>query len=279
MQLDDLLDLKRMEDGAFCAETPTGQWRRPFGGHLLAQSLAAGRLTVDTDKAIHNMQTQFLRSGRAGQPIHYHVEELREGKRFATRRVSSMQEDRILTESLLSFHMPEPGLDYQPPLPPLPLPDNLPTEQELRHAAAASSNVQWCLPPLLPDLPVELRPVQERNFIDPPKLPGRLDFWARPNQPVAHANGDAFVACLTDVMLLSAVLLPHGISWSTTPVEGSTLNHSLWFHRAAPLSGWLLWSMEVEWTGATRGLVHGRLWSAEGELIASAMQEGLVRVR
>ena len=87
MQLNDLVELECLGGGTFRAELPAGEWRRPFGGHLLAQSLAAGCQTVDSGKTVHNMQTQFLRAGHMGRSIQYRVEDLHEGTRFATRRV------------------------------------------------------------------------------------------------------------------------------------------------------------------------------------------------
>ncbi len=279
MILDQIIQLEQLPDGDWQAPTPAEGWRRPFGGHLLAQTLAAAERSVPSGKVIHNMQTQFIRSGRSGLPIRYRCEALHDGSRFAIRRVVAMQEDRVLTESLASFQLPEAGLDHQPDLPQVPAPDLLPSEQRLRHEAAALEGVEWCLSPLLPVLPVEMRPVQERDFVAPARQPGRLDLWMRADQPVAPANGNAFAACISDILLLSVALLPHGISWCTTPVEGSTLNHSLWFHRPVPTDGWLLWSLEVEWTGATRGLAKGTLWTADGLLLATAMQEGLIRLR
>lgn len=279
MLLHDLLTLEPGQNDVFQGRVSTGGWRRPFGGHLLAQALAAASATVEAGWPPHNLQMTFLRSGALDAPIDYVVERLRDGRRFATRRVTARQHGHHLVEALISFQLPEAGLNFHAAMPDVPPPDGLPDEAVLRAHAFATRDVDWCLSPVMPDLHCEIRPIQPRNFIDPPPMPPELDLWIRFKERADSARTPCYIASLSDVLLLSTTLLPHGLSWCTTPVEGSTLNHSLWFHEALPPDEWLLWSLRALWTGHTRGLAQGHLWRRDGSLIATAMQEGLVRLR
>lgn len=279
MELRELLNLQPVEGDVYLGPTSPAGWRRPFGGHLLAQALAAASATVETQWPPHHLQMTFLRSGAIGSPIRYSVERLRDGRRFATRRVVAHQHGHGLAEAMISFQLPEPGLNYHGPMPDVPPPDDLPREADLRRHALMIEGVEWCLSPVMPDLHCELRPVQPRDFIDPAPMSPELDLWVRFTEAADPAEAPSFIASLSDVLLLSTTLLPHGISWSTTPVEGSTLNHMLWLHEALPADEWLLWSLKALWTGSTRGLAQGQLWSRDARLIATAMQEGLVRPR
>lgn len=278
MALHDLLALQDAGGDRFFGPTRKVGRSRPFGGHLLAQTMIAACRTVDTDVPPHSLQMGFFRSGTIDDPIGYEVERLRDGRRFAARQVRATQNGSLLTMAQVSFQHREQGAEYQERMPDVPPPDGLPSEADLRAQAFAEADVAWCLSPLFPDLDCEVRPVQPRNFIDPDPVEPRLDLWTRFTEEPRPDERAAFVACLSDVLLLSAALLPHGISWSTTPVEGSTLNHALWLHEVGDLGGWMLWSLRTLWTGGTRALVRGQLWSRDGRLIATAMQEGLIRI-
>lgn len=59
-----------------------------------------------------------------------------------------------------------------------------------------------------------------------------------------------------------------------------SLDHTIYFHRPRALKAdeWLFTEMESPWAGDGRGLVFQRIWNREGVLIASCVQEGLVRL-
>lgn len=279
VSFDALVSLARQDDGRFIGHLPTKGWRRPFGGYLLAQLVTAASATLDGDRLPHSLQAQFVRAGRVGDPFEYQVESSGDGRRFSSRRVTARQGRRVLVEALVSFQEPATGFDYHRAAPEAPGPDGLRSEASLREDVLQRDDVKWFVSPAFADVPVEMRPVQARNFIDPQPTAPRLDFWMRPLQPIAPANRRAFVACLSDTMLLATTILPHGVTWMTTPMEGVTLNHSLWFHEEPSFDDWVLWSIDGLWTGGTRGLARGSLWTRDGRLIATAMQEGLVRLR
>jgi acyl-CoA thioesterase-2 len=59
---------------------------------------------------------------------------------------------------------------------------------------------------------------------------------------------------------------------------GTSLDHSVWFHRPAPFDGWFHYTQETAALVGERGLVRGSIRDEEGRLVASTAQEVLVRV-
>jgi acyl-CoA thioesterase 8 len=60
-----------------------------------------------------------------------------------------------------------------------------------------------------------------------------------------------------------------------------SLDHTIYFHnpRSFRADEWLFTEMETPWAGDGRGLVFQRMYTADGVLIASCVQEGLVRLK
>ncbi|KAH7142776.1 palmitoyl-CoA hydrolase [Dactylonectria estremocensis] len=59
-----------------------------------------------------------------------------------------------------------------------------------------------------------------------------------------------------------------------------TLDHTIFFHqpRGFRADEWLLSEMESPWADDERGIVVQRIWSQHGTLVATAIQEGIVRL-
>jgi acyl-CoA thioesterase len=59
-----------------------------------------------------------------------------------------------------------------------------------------------------------------------------------------------------------------------------SLDHLIFFHnpRAFRADEWMLTEMDSPWAGDGRGLVFQRIWTKEGILIATCVQEGVVRL-
>jgi acyl-CoA thioesterase-2 len=57
----------------------------------------------------------------------------------------------------------------------------------------------------------------------------------------------------------------------------ASLDHALWFHRAARIDDWLLYSMDSPSAQGARGLSRGQVFDRGGRLVASVAQEGLMR--
>jgi acyl-coenzyme A thioesterase 1/2/4 len=59
-----------------------------------------------------------------------------------------------------------------------------------------------------------------------------------------------------------------------------SLDHTIYFHnpRAFRADEWMLTEMDSPWAGDGRGVVFQRIWAKDGTLIATCMQEGVVRL-
>lgn len=266
-----LLDLDPLgADGpveAFAGHQPETSWQRVFGGQVAAQALVAAGRTAPAERSVHSLHAYFLRPGDPSVPITYAVERLRDGRSFSTRRVLASQGDRTIFTMSASFQVLEPGLEHQEPMPPAGDPEAMPTAQE----RAATD-------PFLPPWWREFAAFDLRTPADLPSGAG-WQVWVRaaerlPDDPLLHAGVLAYVSDLT---LLGAALIPHRTEKGPPRVAMASLDHAMWFHRPARADGWLLYDQSSPSASGARGLAAGRLFTADGALVATVLQEGLVR--
>jgi acyl-CoA thioesterase-2 len=254
---------------------------RLFGGQIVAQSLAAAIATVRDDRPAHSLHAHFLRPVHGRTPLRFQVEDVRESRTFSIRSVTALQDGKSAYVATVSCQASEPGMSFGPEMPRVPGPEGLRSEQQVRiDELAGGVTTAWVRSPLFPKMHYDLRPVHPRKFARPEKRPPHQAFWLRLDEP-APANAkaaQAMFAFMTDMMLLSTTLLPHGIYWSTTTIQEASLDHAVWFHAPPRLDEWMLWDLSAQWTGNARGLASGRVFSQDGTLLASVMQEGLIRL-
>lgn len=283
----DLLDLERIEQDIFRGVSHPSVVPRVFGGQVAAQALVAAGRTVPEDRPAHSLHAYFLRAGDPGAPIVYTVDRIRDGRSFTTRRVVAVQHGQPIFHLSASFQQFEEGLEHQEPMPDAPDPQSLPTSAELlpRYEHLFSS----------PDVArrlaearraVDLRYVREPPYAvaaDGPSEP-RSQVWFRTNgtldgahdQPMLHICLATYVS---DMTLLDSVLLAHGRGgWAVGDVVGASLDHAMWFHRPFRADEWLLYDQESPTAQGGRGLGKGRIFTADGRLAVSVIQEGVVRV-
>src|SRR5256886_5528511 len=60
-------------------------------------------------------------------------------------------------------------------------------------------------------------------------------------------------------------------------VVGASLDHALWLHRPFRADEWFLYDCLSPSASGARGLATGRMFTREGQHIATAVQEGLLR--
>ena len=283
----ELLDLERIEENIYRGVSRPSLIPRVFGGQVAAQALVAAGRTVPADRLAHSLHAYFLRPGDPGAPIVYTVDRIRDGRSFTTRRVVAVQHGQPIFHLSASFQEFEEGMEHQESMPEAPAPESLPTTEELlpRHAHLFRD----------PDIPrrliearaaVDLRYVQQPPFVAAENGPSepRSQVWFRTNgkldgerdQPMLHICLTTYVS---DMTLLDSVLLAHGRGgWAVGDVVGASLDHAMWFHRPFRADEWLLYDQESPTAQGGRGLGKGRIFSADGRLVASVIQEGVVRV-
>lgn len=280
-QLVALLDLEELEQNIFRAHSPEEGSQRVFGGQVLGQALvAAGRSVEHADFPAHSFHAYFLRPGDPKRPILYQVDRTKDGRAFVTRRVIAIQHGRAIFHMEASFHRPERGLDHQDSMPEVPEPESLPhwrdRIQPLIDHAPDEGTRRW----LERERPLDTRFVTQVDPLAPAKLPPRLVLWFRaagrlPEPLLLH---QCIAAYASDMSLLDTVMLPHGIGWLDRSYQVASLDHAMWFHREFRADDWLLYAQQSPAAAAGRGFSTGQIYSRDGRLVASVVQEGLIRL-
>jgi acyl-CoA thioesterase II len=276
----DLLDLEQIEVNIFRGESPEGERRqRVFGGQVAGQALVAAGRTVPSDRPVHSLHAYFIRPGDPAVPLVYVVEPVRDGKSFTTRRVTAIQHGKTIFTLSASFHRSEPGFEHADAMPTVPGPDDVePTADRLRRLyGPAADEYTW------PN-PIDIRhvgPLTAEASRDPSLITSRNVVWLRadgdlPDDPLLHV---CLMTYASDMTLLDTVLLAHGTSWSDGLITGASLDHAMWFHRPFRADRWLLYVQDSPVASGARGLARGEVFTRDGELVVSVVQEGLLRPR
>ncbi len=273
-----LLELERLEDRIFRGQSRDIGSPRVFGGQVLGQALTAANYTVEGREA-HSLHAYFLRAGDVTAPIIYDVDLARDGRSFSNRRVVAIQHGRPIFNMTASFQIPEQGLEHQATIP------DVPPANELQDLTDTADEILAKLPEkmrryLTRRRPVEIRPVEPVSLLSlEPAEPVRR-MWMRtidrlPDEPDLHRN---LLAYMSDFQLIGTTTLPHGIHFEQGKVQMASLDHALWFHRPFRADEWLLYSLESPNAASARGFALGRFFNADGVLVASTAQEGLIRI-
>lgn len=273
-----MLELDEVAADDFMAQNPGFSWTRLFGGQLLAQAIMAAARTVQGQR-LHSLHSYFPTVGDSSQPFRCKVERLRDGRSFALRRVDTTQGKPVFT-MIASFHATESGFEHGPAMPPTPGPDQAMSEAEwLKHSAAdAVDNLHafWTR-----ERPFELRPVDWQAFVTRRAATPSRRVWMRANIPLPDDAliHQAMLAYISDYALLDAALLPHGYSAGDPGMQAASIDHAMWFHRSFRADQWLLFHEEGLSAAEGRGFVRGAFYDEDGRLIATVVQEGLMRRR
>jgi len=275
----ELLDLEEIEQNHYRGRSPSEGWQRVYGGQVLGQALVAASRTVPEDRHAHSLHGYFLRAGDTTTPILYTVDRIRDGRSFTTRRVVAIQHGRAIFNMSISFQIKEDGLTHQMQMPQAPPPEELPDEQELRK--------RWIkeLPPehasaFDRERPIEVRPIDPQDLIHPEERPPHAMSWMKAREPLPDNQRlhQCVLAYLSDWSLLDTATLPHAVSFLQQQMQMASLDHAMWFHRPFRADEWLLYVQDSPSASGTRGLNRGMIFTRDGELVASAAQEGLMRL-
>lgn len=273
----ELLDLEPIEVNIFRGVQPDEDRQRVFGGQVAGQALVAAARTVEEPgRHVHSLHAYFLRPGDPSVPILYEVDRLRDGRSFTTRAVVAIQHGRPIFNLQASFHDHEPGLDYHMPAPlGVPAPDTLP-DFRTRMEPHRQRLGDWYDRPR----PIDTRFVPPDPASDPDATADGQTVWMRadghlPDDPVLHA---CIITYASDMTLLDTSLRPFGMSSFKDNLMMASLDHAMWFHRPFRADDWMLYHQRALSTSSARGLSGGSIYDAEGQLVVSVVQEGLIRV-
>jgi acyl-CoA thioesterase II len=270
-----LLDLERLETNLFRGISPPHSPPRVFGGQVAGQALVAAGRTVPDDCHVHSLHAYFIRPGDPSIPIVYETERVRDGRSFTTRRVLGIQHGEAIFSLSASFQVRQEGLEHTEPMPAdLPEPESLPDLGE-RVLAGADAG-----PLTSADRPLDIRFVDEPMYSSARRAASAepMRVWMRadgelPDDPLLHV---CLLTYASDMTLLGSVLARQDMS--SRAVQMASLDHAMWFHRPFRVDEWFLYTCYSPTATGARGLASGRFFSRDGTFVASAVQEGLVRL-
>ena len=270
----ELLDLEQLEVNLFRGLSPPQSPTRVFGGQVAGQALVAAGRTVPADRGVHSLHAYFIRPGDPRAPIVFQAERVRDGRSFTTRRVLAIQHGEAIFALSASFQVAQEGLEHTDSVPAdVPEPETLPDLGE-RFAAGAAGGFFQTMP----------RPLDIR-FVDEPlwsakRVPtdGPVRVWMRadgalPDDRLLHV---CLLTYASDLTLLGSVPARHTTRMSE--LQMASLDHAMWFHRPFRADEWLLYECYSTTATGSRGFATGRFTTQDGRLVASAVQEGLVRL-
>ncbi|WP_329406403.1 acyl-CoA thioesterase II [Nocardia vinacea] len=271
-----LLDLEQVDEDVFVGQHPEKVWSRTFGGQLVSQAIMAAGRTVDGDRPLHAVNAHFVRGGDVKKPIEYQVDRHRDGRSLANRTVTATQDGQELFVMLAAFQDWGKGLEHAHAQPEVPDPETLPRVEE-SFAGLEDKLEMFVKAPH----PIDMRYTNDPAWI----LKGtgeRLNHnrvWMRadgrlPDDPLIHV---ATLGYSSDTTVLDSIITTHGLSWGLDRIVAATINHSIWFHRPFRFDDWVLYATESPVAAGSRGLATGRFFSRSGELLATTVQEGIIR--
>jgi acyl-CoA thioesterase-2 len=279
--LDDLIKvmtLERLELNLFRGQSRDIGSAQVFGGQVLGQALVAATATAE-DRVVHSLHAYFLRRGDFNSPIVYEVDRALDGKHFSSRRVVAIQHGRQIFNMSASFQLAETGLDHQISIPEVPPPESLP-DYETHYREVADKLPAAARRMLEQKRPFEFRPVDPPDPLRRDKSPPRKYIWFRAVDRLAgdEALHRCLLAYVSDFHLLDTALGPHGVSMISSQLVIASVDHAMWFHRSVRVDDWLLYAVDSPSASGARGFTRGSVFARDGRLVASAAQEGLIRV-
>ncbi|KAK3330619.1 thioesterase-like superfamily-domain-containing protein [Apodospora peruviana] len=279
-----------------------------YGGTVIAQCLAAAQRTVPDEFSVHSCHCYFLLAGSGELPILFHVEKVRDGKSFATRTVQARQKGRCIFTTTISFVRDGSSsggqVSHAHPMPPgvRPPPDDFDEVPELANMGPFQSAQMQVLNAGSP----HAHEKKTRNWV---RAKGKITGGHQAHlNALAYVSDSYFIGTITRIHRLWRFPfkpeeidgLPDDLSqrvrtlheWEgmgdPSEMKGRpeigmmvSLDHTIYFHepRKVRADEWMLSEMESPWAADGRGVVTQRIFSKDGILLATCVQEGLVRLK
>lgn len=264
-------------DRAFLVTPQYVPWPKAYGGDSVAQAAAAAIATIGDDRELHSLHSSFLRPVEAGEPVRYEVELLRDGRGYSTRHVRGYQGGKVVFLTTASFQVPEQGAEYSPQMPELTAAEDLPSAAEVLARAGADGSAAgdyWSR-----GRSFDMRHAPVPLYTAPGEPSAEQGVWVRafdtlPDDPRTQQIALSYVC---DYTILEPSLRALGLTWSSPGLVTASLDHSMWFHRPARADQWLLYAQESAGVQSGRALNLGRFFTEDGALVATVVQEGMIR--
>lgn len=254
--------------------TPRG---RIFGGQVLAQAVIAASQKMNDARPIHSLHGYFLRSGSLDDPVTYQVDTLRDGRSFSTSCVNAIQGEQPIFSMLASFQEEASGLTHQPTMPNnIPSPETLPTVSDIVEGHEGDLPRWWAN-----DRPLDVRYIGDPVYVDvSPNPVNRQLLWFKaketlPDDPLIHR---ATLAYASDYAMFDPIYRFHGLTHNNTALRSASLDHAMWWHHFGRADEWILMELESPAANSARGLTTAHMYSRNGVLLASTIQQVMIRL-
>ena len=271
-----ILDLRQIDDDTYIGSHPSKNPVRTFGGQMMAQSLVAATRSLQHELPPSALSVHFIAGGDPDKDLEFHIARLRDERRFANRRVDVVQDGVVLTTALVSYLSGGRSLEHGIEPPEVPDPLSVPPIDDLLRGYEE----------VVPHFVSALRPIDWRYTNDPTwvmrdkgeKLTyNRVWMKARGDMPDDPAVNAAALAYASDTTMLDSIITTHGLSWGWDRIFAVSTNHSVWFHRPVRFDDWVLYSTSSPVAADSRGLGTGHFFDRSGQLLATVVQEGIVK--
>lgn len=245
---------------------------RIFGGQVLAQAILASYATIPHERTMHSLHGYFLRPGDANLPLTFSVENIYDGRSFATRRIQGFQKQHPIFSMIASHQINEPSNQYRPALI-----ESIPTPHDLlnRETSGPQAHIQHN---------ETVSPFEVLRFSNASAKPHptteHTGMWMRigvnlPDDPILHK---ALIAFMSDYSIIDPTLRVQNLSWKTYGLKTASLDHAMWWHESARADRWLCYIHNCLSAGSGRGLNTGSIYTEDFKLVATVTQEAMVRV-
>ncbi|MDH2414348.1 acyl-CoA thioesterase domain-containing protein [Nocardioides sp. CER19] len=272
-------------DVAFSATTQPCPWPKAYGGDMVAQALVAAMRTVE-DKSVHSMHSYFMRPVDIGAEVRYEVEVLRDGRGYATRQVRAYQSGKPVYVCLASFAAGEPSGSFQVDMPKeVPGPETVPTSADYLAGRSGGTMTETSKAYWSGGRSFDMRHVPGPVYltVEGGRAP-RQCVWVRPFDALREVDGlspeqrdVAALAYVCDYTILEPALRSLGLAWADEGLVTASLDHAMWFHRPVRMDDWLLYAQDAISVADGRGTAVGRFFTTAGVLVATVVQEGMLR--
>lgn len=273
-------------DVAFTATTQPCPWPKAYGGDMVSQALAAAMRTVTDGKSLHSTHSYFLRPVDIGAQVRYEVEILRDGRGYSTRQVRGFQNGKPVYTCLASFAAGEPGGSFtSTPAAALPAAETLPSTAQLLAGRTGGTMTDQSREYWSCGRSFDMRHVPGPVYLEVQgsRVPHQA-VWIRPFDALRPVEGlttaqrdTAALAYVCDYTILEPALRVLDTAWAEPGLVTASLDHAVWFHRPVVMGDWLLYAQEALSVESGRGTCLGRFFDRDGVLLATVVQEGLIR--
>ena len=142
------------------------------------------------------MHGYFILGGDINIPIDYHVDAIRDGKSFTTRRVVAFQNGKAIFNMAASFHLAEEGVDHQITMPNVLTPELLLTDIQQAESLQKLDPIRYqYLMKAHPQI-FEFKPVGKAIYLQNRNTPPLSHIWFKTKEkikvdielPVSYTN-------------------------------------------------------------------------------------------